>query len=389
MELHRRREGLTAPRGDAQQEADTEVERTGTGAPAQRGVLDAFPIAAELWGGDGRLQHLNPPARELFAAHGLDPDAALDGSAGPFDHLEVVDQFGQPLAPADLPTAACLADGQLHAGTIGVRTGTEAGSGAEAGAGAGVATGAGTGAGTGAEAGAGTGAETGAGTGAEAGAGATSVPTVLDRRWFHLRAAPVPLPDGSQGVVATSLDVTRQSHLEEALRRAALHDPVTGLGNLRLLTLRHQQSQATAERAGTLLGLVAVHVDGFETLTERLGVVAGDRLLARLGQRLATITRTADTAARTGPSSFAVLCTEVTGAEDVGTAAERVIEAVAAAADDTTEAVADDTDPAAEERTRVAISVGWVVVDPGMALPVALHRADRARHAARDRRAQP
>lgn len=322
--------------GHAEQEADTEVERASAGGPAQQDVLDAFPIAAELWSSDGRLHYLNPLARQLCLAHGLDPDAALDGSEGPFDHLEVVDQLGQPLSPGDLPTAACLADGELHAGTIGVSIPT----------------------------------------------GATSVSTVLDRRWFHLRAAPVPLPDGSQGVVATSLDVTRQYHLEEQLRRAALHDPVTGLSNLRLLTLRHQQSQAAAERAGTLLGLVAVDVDGFEALTDRLGDEAGDRLLGRLGQRLATVTRTADTAARTGPSSFAVLCTEVTEAEDVRAAAARITEAVDGMLDD----APDGAVTPGRERTPVAIDIGWVVVDPGMALPTALHRADRALHTARERR---
>jgi len=307
------------------------VELTSADAAAQQDVLDAFPIAAELWSGDGRLQHLNPLARELCLAHGLDPDTALDGVEGPFDHLEVVDQFGQPLSPGDLPTAACLADGELHAGTIGVRAEPDR----------------------------------------------PSVSPVLDRRWFHLRAAPVPLPDGSQGVVATSLDVSRQYHLEEELRRAALHDPVTGLGNLRLLTLRHQQSQAAAERAGTLLGLVAIDVDDFEGLTDRLGEEAGDRLLGRLGQRLATVTRTADTAARTGPSSFAVLCTEVTEAEDVRAAAARITEAV--------EGAAHDAGTPGQERTPLAIDIGWVVVDPGMSLPLALHRADLALHAARER----
>ncbi len=325
------------------------MERAGAGDAAQQGVLDAFPIAAELWSGDGRLHHLNPLARELFTAYGLDPDAALDGSEGPFDHLEVVDQFGQPLLPGDLPTAACLADGELHAGTIGVRAGTRG----------------------------------------------TPVSPVLDRRWFHLRAAAVPLPDGSQGVVATSLEVTRQYHLEEELRRTALHDPVTGLGNLRLLTLRHQQSQAAAERAGTLLGLVAVDVDGFEALTDRLGGEVGDRLLARLGQRLAIVTRTADTAARTGPNTFAVLCTEVTEADDVRAAAARITEAVAGAVDEAVAGAVDEPadgplDAAAtseDQPTRVAVDIGWVVVDPAMALPMALHRADRALHAQRDQRA--
>ena len=340
------------------------MDRASASEPAQQGVLDAFPVAAELWGGDGQLRHLNPPARELFTAHGLDPDAALHGAEGPFDHLEVVDQFGQPLTPADLPTAACLADGELHAGTVGVRTD----------------------------------------------ASATSMSAVLDRRWFHLRAAPIPLPDGSQGVVATSLDVTRQYHLEEELRRAALHDPVTGLGNLRLLTLRHQQSQAAAERAGTLLGLVAVDVEGFEALIDRLGDAAGDRLLGRLGQRLATVTRTADTAARTGRSSFAVLCTDVTDTEDVRAAAARIAEALEGATDDadTAHGAPGDTDEAAPGATDetdeashgatddapsdagaqvpVAVGVGWVIVDPAMALHAALHRADRARHAGRDAR---
>ncbi|TVR28250.1 MAG: hypothetical protein EA387_00445, partial [Nitriliruptor sp.] len=46
----------------------------------------------------------------------------------------------------------------------------------------------------------------------------------------------------------------------------------------------------------------------------------------------------------------------------------------------------DEAATSADQPTRVAVDIGWVVVDPAMALPTALHRADRALHAQRERR---
>jgi diguanylate cyclase (GGDEF)-like protein len=312
----------------------------GTGEQVLQRTLDALPVAVEHRGADGRLAYLTPLARELFATYGIDADALVGSDLGPFDHLEVVDQRGIRLRPSDLPIAACLADGRPHAETVGVpsphrpaRGGQEHEQPLDI---------------------------------VEGRREDTPAPWILDHRWFHVRATAVPLLDGSRGVAVTYLDVTQQHHLGEALRQAALHDPLTGLANGRLLALRFQQSRATAQRTGTRLGLAYIDLDRFRLVNDLLGHLAGDRLLRQIGERLAAVTREADTTARVAGDEFVVLCTSLTGEDAMRSAAARIASAV------------DGTVALGDRRATIGASVGWAMVDRDSDLDTALHRADSA-----------
>src|SRR6185312_13035355 len=71
-----------------------------------------------------------------------------------------------------------------------------------------------------------------------------------------------------------------------AIREQALTDPLTGLGNRRQLTadLRAAFEERT-ETAGASL-LLLFDLDGFKAYNDTFGHLAGDELLARLGERL-------------------------------------------------------------------------------------------------------
>lgn len=344
-----------------------------TAAQVLHRTLDALPVAVEHRGGDGRLAYLTPLARELFATYGIDAEVLVGSVAGPFDDLAVVDQRGMRLRPSDLPTPRCLADGCSHADTVGVpppprtkrgdprsevprtiagpETDPEADPGTDPEAD------------PGADPETDLGADPGSGQDRQEGAPA---PWILDHRWFHVRATTIPLLDGSRGVAVTYHDVTQQHHLGEALRQAALHDPLTGLPNGRLLSLRFQQSRATAARTGTRLGLAYIDLDRFRLVNDLLGHLAGDRILRQVGERLAAVTREADTAARVAGDEFVVLCTSLTDEHDMRSAATRIANVV------------DGTVAMGGRRTTIGASVGWAMVDRDTDLDAALRRADSA-----------
>ena len=320
--------------------------------------LDPLPLAVELRDEDGRPVHANPGAVALRADLQRSVDEGPDGDPtgrdpvgwdgpvgsedrlveepdtsaatpwGPLDLVDLVDPEGTPLSLADLPTTACLADGEPHSAIVGV--------GAE-------------------------GADTAAG-------------DVLAHRWFQVSAAPAPLPDGGRGVLVTYLDVTAERHLEERLRMAALHDPLTGLPNRRLLAVRFSQAQASAARAGNHIGLVYLDLDRFKGVNDVHGHGAGDRFLREFATRLQGITRGADTAARVGGDEFVVLCTHLDSALSLQTAASRIANAV------------DGTVVLDGRRATVGASVGWVLVGRDMDLDTALNQADTAMYRDKARR---
>ncbi len=93
---------------------------------------------------------------------------------------------------------------------------------------------------------------------------------------------------------------SRQQALAEALRTAALTDPLTGLANRRDLQLR------LAELApGDTVALL--DLDHFKQLNDTLGHAAGDRVLAEFGLLLRAGLRDSDYSARYGGEEFTVL----------------------------------------------------------------------------------
>jgi diguanylate cyclase (GGDEF)-like protein len=114
--------------------------------------------------------------------------------------------------------------------------------------------------------------------------------------------------------VATSLDrgrletdLRRVIELQEELRHAAMHDPLTELPNRTLFLDRTENGLNLAGRNGQWPAVLYLDLDGFKPVNDTYGHQAGDLLLQVFAQRLHEAVRTADTAARLGGDEFAVL----------------------------------------------------------------------------------
>jgi diguanylate cyclase (GGDEF)-like protein/PAS domain S-box-containing protein len=132
---------------------------------------------------------------------------------------------------------------------------------------------------------------------------------------------------GYQGIVR---DVTAQKMMEEALRESekkykelSITDDLTGLFNQRHF---YNQLRAEIERIQRYkhpLALLLLDVDNFKIYNDTYGHLAGDKVLAKLGEVIRKLIRKTDSGYRYGGEEFTVILTETRG-QDAGVAAERL-----------------------------------------------------------------
>ena len=104
----------------------------------------------------------------------------------------------------------------------------------------------------------------------------------------------------------------------------ALHDPLTGLPNRRLLSDRLERAIAIANRRNEPVALMILDVDRFKEINDTLGHDRGDTLLVEIAARLSTVVRDADTVARLGGDEFAILAPTIASLLDADRLARRV-----------------------------------------------------------------
>lgn len=93
----------------------------------------------------------------------------------------------------------------------------------------------------------------------------------------------------------------------EQLRRLALRDPLTELGNRRFLDMQLPRLISAAEESGTDVSAMLIDMDGFKQINDQLGHDAGDELLVLTAGLLKACTRHDDMTVRLGGDEFVVL----------------------------------------------------------------------------------
>jgi diguanylate cyclase (GGDEF)-like protein len=115
---------------------------------------------------------------------------------------------------------------------------------------------------------------------------------------------------------------------EQQLHHQLQHDPLTGLGNRRLLTERLHAVLADVDSKAPV-ALLFVDLDGFKGVNDRFGHDVGDQVLVTVSARIAGALRPDDIATRLGGDEFVVLCVGLTDATTAVAIAHRIERAVA------------------------------------------------------------
>jgi len=121
------------------------------------------------------------------------------------------------------------------------------------------------------------------------------------------------------------LDINDRKTHEDEIHRLAMHDPLTGLPNRRLLEDRLDHALVTARRNWEQVAVMLLDLDGFKSVNDQFGHAAGDRVLQTVGERLRSSVRGADTVARTGGDEFVVLMEGQQRDGDAAVLAEKIL----------------------------------------------------------------
>jgi diguanylate cyclase (GGDEF)-like protein len=139
---------------------------------------------------------------------------------------------------------------------------------------------------------------------------------------MHDELALIPDKDGNPlEIIGSWLDVTTRKEAEFALAERneqleaskrkfeylALYDQLTGLGNRNLFLERLEHLIAIAESKREEVALLAMDLDGFKAVNDRLGHAAGDEVLREIGVRLSQELGLVDQNYRIGGDEFAVV----------------------------------------------------------------------------------
>jgi len=122
-----------------------------------------------------------------------------------------------------------------------------------------------------------------------------------------------------------------RKRMEERLHHMATHDALTGLPNRQLFhdRLTHAIERSRRLRSGKTgkweLAVMLLDLDNFKSANDRYGHHQGDLLLQAVTEKLRKCVRESDTVARMGGDEFTLIFENVSGMDDAGALARKVL----------------------------------------------------------------
>lgn len=175
----------------------------------------------------------------------------------------------------------------------------------------------------------------------------------------------------------TQARIADEDHLRA--RYGALHDPLTGLPNRRLLYDRIEQALAQWRRSGEGFALFFLDLDRFKDINDSHGHEAGDLVLQTVAQRLGSSMRATDTVSRISGDEFVILLPGMTERGTLEVVAGTILQVIA-------QPVALRDGVAVEVRASLGISM---CPDDGNEPDALIRAADRAMYRIKSRHETP
>ncbi len=147
-----------------------------------------------------------------------------------------------------------------------------------------------------------------------------------DSGWFDVRVSDLTEHPLVEGRLLTIRNVTSEILLRGELEHQATTDFLTGLPNRRILEPKLDAATNTMETQGTTMAVMSIDIDGFKTINDTLGHLAGDELLVQVSSRLGTVTRAGETLLRLGGDEFALVIPSITGNAAAELTANRLLD---------------------------------------------------------------
>jgi diguanylate cyclase (GGDEF)-like protein/PAS domain S-box-containing protein len=130
-------------------------------------------------------------------------------------------------------------------------------------------------------------------------------------------------------VVSVSRDISERSAAQEAMRRLAFYDKLTGLSNRVMLETRIESALRTALERDQIVGLIYMDLDDFKPVNDTHGHAMGDRVLRIVSERMLNNVRDSDTVSRVGGDEFIALFPRLANEHELAAKAKSLAECIA------------------------------------------------------------
>ncbi len=174
------------------------------------------------------------------------------------------------------------------------------------------------------------------------------------------------------GILIGIAVIRNSNHQAGLLQHQAMYDSLTNLPNRVLFADRLQQAIRVRRRENKPFALIAMDLDRFKEINDRLGHHAGDQVLLHVGNCVRTCLRESDTVARMGGDEFAILLATANDLDGAVAATKKILRAL------------DEPVDIAGQKIEIGASLGIVLYpEHGEDPEVLMRAADAAMYAAK------